>query len=220
MEITVKNLTYKYNDNIVLDNINLKINNGDFVALLGHNGSGKTTLVKTLLKENLVENDKIFLENTDINNFKDWNNVGYVAQKFTNFSFNYPINVEEILKTSLNDKQKIEEVLKLTNLENIKDKNFNNLSGGQQQKVFIARAIINDPTLLILDEPFVGVDADSILSLYNLLKQINERGTTIILITHQAHFVKQFTNKTIVLRNKIFYDGLSENYDDRMCELC
>ncbi len=220
MKIRIENLTHKYSTHTALENINITINKGDFVALLGHNGSGKTTLVKALLKEIAVCDKTIYLDETDINCFKDWNSVGYVAQKFTNFSFNYPINVEEILRTSLNDKNKIEEVLNLTNLNDVCDKNFNTLSGGQQQRVFIARAIINSPKLLILDEPFVGVDSDNILSLYKLLKTINKQGTTIILITHQAHFVKQFTNKTIVLKNRIFYDGASEDYDDRMCELC
>ncbi|MFV0424390.1 MAG: metal ABC transporter ATP-binding protein [Bacilli bacterium] len=220
MKVEIRNFTYCYNNNIVLDDINLKIDNGDFIALLGHNGSGKTTLIKAILKENKVSNNKIFLNDIDVNYFDDWNNIGYVAQKFINFSFNYPLNVDEILKTSLNNNEKISEVLKLTNIEEFRYKNFNTLSGGQQQRVFIARAILNNPSLLILDEPFVGIDADSVIKLFSLLKKINENGTTIILITHQEHSIKNYVNKVIVLKNKVFYEGDSANYDSRMCELC
>ncbi len=218
MKIEIKDLSYKYHKTEVLSNVNVEIDSGDFLAVVGHNGSGKTTLMKILLGQLKVSKGCVLLDEQDVNVFNKQDKIGYVSQRFDDFSFNYPISVEELLKTSMN--KNLSTVIEMMQLEKFRKMNFNSLSGGQQQRVFIARALLHSPSLLILDEPFVGVDQENIDIIYNVLAEINKNGTTIVIVTHQKHKIKKYVNKVLVLNNAVFYYGDSASYDDRMCEEC
>ena len=187
MRVTVSNLTFGYDYRTVLKDINFSLKSGDFLAVIGNNGSGKSTLVKCILGINKVPGDKIVLDDIDINEFKNFKKIGYVPQKFDDFNYEFPITVNEVLQATrfskFTEDQKLEVLDKIGILE-LQNENINNLSGGQLQRVFIVRALMNDPKLLILDEPTVGVDRENVEGFYKIVNELHSEGLTIILISH------------------------------------
>ena len=196
--IKTSNLTHFYNKDKALEHINLEINKGEFVCLIGESGSGKSTLLSilsTLLKPTSGE---LFFENTnykdikDIDNFRK-TNIGFI------FQFHYLINyltVKENIKLA-NEKATNDEIynlLKILKIENLMDKYPNEISGGQKQRVAIARALINRPKVIIADEPTGNLDSKNSLNVFEILKNLSEEGTTIIVATHDKELAK-FANK-------------------------
>ena len=190
MRVNVKNLTFGYDYRTVLKDISFKLNSGDFLAVIGNNGSGKSTLIKCMLGINKISSGCIFLDDVDIVGYKTFINIGYVPQKFDDFNYEFPITVNEILTVS-NIKRNIEdkhlELLDKIGILELQNENINNLSGGQLQRVFIVRSLMNNPKMLILDEPTVGVDRKNVESFYKTVNELNNEGITIILITHNIH---------------------------------
>jgi zinc transport system ATP-binding protein len=187
MRVAVSNLTFGYDYRTVLKDISFRLNSGDFLAIIGNNGSGKSTLVKCILGINKVPSGRISLDDIDITEYHNFKNVGYVPQKFDEFNYEFPITVNEILQVSkyskVTEDEKLELLDKIGILE-IQNENINNLSGGQLQRVFIVRSLMNNPKLLILDEPTVGVDRENVENFYKTCNELNKEGITIILITH------------------------------------
>jgi len=195
MRVSIKNLSFAYTQKIILNKISFTIESGEYLTLVGKNGTGKSTFIKCLLKILKVSNNTIFLNDSDINTTKKLVNVGYVPQK-VEFNYEFPITVSEIL-TSAYSKRKdayYTSVINSMDLNHIYRDNINTLSGGQIQRVFIARALLNHPKLLVLDEPTVGVDIDNIKSLYQTLERLKKQGVTVILSTHDLDFAKQLTD--------------------------
>jgi len=187
MRVTVSNLTFGYDYRTVLKDMSFSLKSGDFLAIIGNNGSGKSTLIKCILGLNKVPPGRILLDDVDISEFKVFKKIGYVPQKFDDFNYEFPITVNEILQASrfsnFTEDQKLELLDKIGILE-LQNENINNLSGGQLQRVFIVRALMNNPKLLILDEPTVGVDRENVENFYKTCNELNKEGITIILITH------------------------------------
>ncbi len=189
MRINVNNLTFAYDYRTVLKDISFKVSSGDFLVICGNNGSGKSTLIKCILGINKVPINTITLDDIDISEYTNFKNIGYVPQKFDSFNYEFPITVDEVLSSSKitnvsNDvKLKLIDDMGLTKLQH---ENINNLSGGQLQRVFIVRALMNDPKLIIFDEPTVGVDYENIIKFYETVNTLNKLGITIILITHHV----------------------------------
>ncbi|MCF7925659.1 MAG: metal ABC transporter ATP-binding protein [Candidatus Izimaplasma sp.] len=187
MRLAVQNLTFGYDYRTVLKDVSFKLNTGDFLVIIGNNGSGKSTLVKCILGINKVPGNQILIDDVDVNQYKNFKNIGYVPQKFDDFNYEFPITVNEILNASsysnISEDEKLEILDKVGILE-LQNENINNLSGGQLQRVFIVRSLMNRPKLLILDEPTVGVDRTNVKSFYKTVNQLNEEGITIVLITH------------------------------------
>ena len=198
--IRVKNLTHYYNNDKALENINLEINKGEFVCLVGESGSGKSTLlsiISTLLKPTKGE---LFFENLNYKNIKDIddfrkNNIGFI------FQFHYLINYLSV-KENINlanekaSKEEIFDLLKLLGIENLIDKYPNEISGGQRQRVAIARALINNPKIIFADEPTGNLDSKNSLNVFELFKTFANKGTTIIVATHDKSLA--------ALANKIY----------------
>ncbi|HAQ57180.1 MAG TPA: zinc ABC transporter ATP-binding protein [Acholeplasmatales bacterium] len=188
MLIDINNLTFAYGHKVVLHDLSLTIKPGDFVVVSGKNGSGKSTLVKCLLGINSVSNGLIFYNHEDINYFKKWTDIGYVPQKFDDFNYEFPITVSEIL--SVSKLRKTSEALKLKLLddmgilENMND-SINSLSGGQIQRVFVVRAMLNHPRLLILDEPTASIDRKNVEYFRKTVNRLHAEGVTILLISHE-----------------------------------
>lgn len=181
--IKLNNLTYAYNDDLVLENINLEILDGDYIAIIGQNGSGKTTLINCILGINPVSHNQIQIDNQCISCFKKFNEIGFVAQNKSKVS-DIPITGYEYLGLITNNKDKILKVAKQLQVFDFLNKDINTLSGGQRQKINICQALLNDIKYLILDEPINGLDKNSRTNLYTLLSKINSQDITIIIITH------------------------------------
>jgi len=198
--IKVSNLTHYYNKDLALQNVNLEIQKGEFVAIIGESGSGKSTLLSilsTLLKPssgNLFFENKNYKDIKDIDSFRR-NSIGFI------FQFHYLINYLSVKENILlaNEKATNEEIynlLKSLHIENLIDKYPNEISGGQRQRVAIARALINNPKVIFADEPTGNLDSKNSLNVFELFKNLTKKGTTIIVATHD----KELAN----LANKIY----------------
>ncbi len=187
MRVEVRNLSFSYDYRPVLRNVSLNLENGDFLVVVGNNGSGKSTLVKCILGINRVPEKKIFLDGMEINEFRRRLRIGYVPQKLDDFNYEFPITVNEIMHVSRYSRMRDEDKLALFDrmgILELQNENINTLSGGQLQRVFIARAMVNNPDLLILDEPTAGIDAESEAKFYRIVNDLNDEGVTVILISH------------------------------------
>ena len=179
--------------------ISFEINNGQIVTLIGPNGSGKTTTAKMIL--NILNADEgLVTSNT--------NKMAYVPQKI-NIDWTMPLRVIDFMKitSSINNAQ-ITEALTLTGVEKLLYDEVHNLSGGEFQRVLIARAVAKKPELLVLDEPVQGVDFNGEIALYNLIKKISDKlNCGILLISHDMHFVMSATDHVICLNGHICCSG-------------
>ena len=198
MKIT--NLTHYYNKDKALENINLEIKSGEFIAIIGESGSGKSTLLSILSTLLKPTSGDIVYENTnykDIKNIDEFrkNNIGFI------FQFHYLINYLSV-KENINlanekaSKEEIFDLLKLLGIENLIDKYPNEISGGQRQRVAIARALINNPKIIFADEPTGNLDSKNSLNVFELFKTFANKGTTIIVATHDKSLAE--------LANKIY----------------
>ena len=198
--IKVTNLTHYYNKDKALENINLEIKSGEFIAIIGESGSGKSTLLSVLSTLLKPTSGDIVYENInykDIKNIDDFrkNNIGFI------FQFHYLINYLSV-KENINlanekaSKEEIFDLLKLLGIENLIDKYPNEISGGQRQRVAIARALINNPKIIFADEPTGNLDSKNSLNVFELFKTFANKGTTIIVATHDKSLAE--------LANKIY----------------
>lgn len=184
--IEIENLSFKYGQKKIIDNLSLKIEDNDYIAIIGPNGSGKTTLAKCLIGLNEVEHNCIKIDGSCINCFKEYEKFGYVPQ-FITHQVELPITGMEIFKLITKDKQRIQEVIAKLNLNSFVNENMKNISGGQMQRIYLGKALLRDIKYLILDEPTTGLDRESRSLLYKTLEKLNEEGMTIIIISHHIH---------------------------------
>jgi len=224
--IEVKNLSFNYEDDYVLKDINLTINKGDFIAFIGPNGSGKSTLLKLLIGNLKATSGEVKLFGKTVKNFKEWEKIGYVSQKVRDFNSSFPATVKEIIGAALYQEmgffkiltrkleQRIDEVLELVDMSNYKYRKIGELSGGQQQRIFIARTLITNPEIIFLDEPLVGVDAKSQDEFYKLLTKLNrELGITIVMISHDIYVISDQANKIVCFGDSSIFMHKAEQFD-------
>ena len=208
MRLRVDNLDFSYNQKKVIRNLSFSIPSGAFLSIIGKNGSGKSTLIKCILKTLKIPNGVIYLDDIDVNEISKFSNIGYVSQK-VDFNYEFPITVKEILTSCYNGKvydQYFKNIISLLDLNKLYNENINNLSGGQLQRIFIARALLTKPKLLILDEPTVGVDVENLISLKKILEKLKENNVTIIIITHDAHFCDDLNDYVLNLYDAGSYE--------------
>lgn len=223
--IKVNHVTVNYQQNNILDDINLTVASGDYVGIVGPNGSGKTTFIKAILGLVELKRGDIGLFGVPLNGFDQWQRIGYQPQFSPMLEKGFPATVSEIIQTGLlakparfhfgkrRDQQALNEVLALFKIENIKNKRIGELSGGQKQRVFLARAMINKPECLILDEPTVALDPESRFNFYQTLKQINnDFKTTILLVTHDSSTIGEFADKLLYLDRKVVFYGSFKDF--------
>ncbi len=223
--IEVENVSYRYEKESVLEHINLSVPEGAFLAIVGPNGSGKSTLLKLFLGLLKVQQGSIKLLNKPIEDFKEWDQIGYVSQKANSFNSGFPATVFEVVASGLTKKvglfhflnkqhkEKVQQAIESVGMSKFANRNIGELSGGQQQRVFIARAIVSDPKLLILDEPTVGVDAANEQLFYEMVGELNQKlGITIILVTHDLEAVSDKVTQVACLNKHLHFHGNSYEY--------
>lgn len=212
---------YKYygKDHVALDDINLKIEKGEFVFLVGSSGAGKSTLLKLMICEERAEQGQILIGGKNISRLNEnqvpflRRNIGFVFQDFKlirrkTVYENIALPLEIVGAPGGEIRKRVQEVLKMVQLEHRRNQFPQFLSGGEQQRVAIARALINRPSLLLADEPTGNLDEFLSVEIMDLLKNIHISGTTVIVATHNQHLMTKMGKRTIVLqKGKIYSDG-------------
>ncbi|QER42328.1 metal ABC transporter ATP-binding protein [Thermodesulfobacterium sp. TA1] len=217
--LKVENLYFAYDEALVLKDINFEVKQGDFLALIGPNGGGKSTLIKCILGFLKPIKGKVFWWNKELKDFKEWFKIGYVPQRAGDLiDFLTPLTVKEFLilpekwyNKRLNPTY-LAEVIHLFGLENLLNKKLGQLSYGQLQRAYIARALVLKPQVLILDEPSVGLDFFSQERFHNVLKDLHQKGLTILLITHETWLLTKSVNKIACINKNLFFHGSHEEF--------
>ncbi|MEJ2094146.1 MAG: ABC transporter ATP-binding protein [Gammaproteobacteria bacterium] len=214
--IEIKDVDFAYDRELVLKNINLSVEPGEFLGIIGPNASGKSTLVKLIL--GLLEPDTGTIRVLDMSVTSARKQIGYVPQYPTFSRRDFPINVRDTVMLgrlglshwfsaySAVDRQICQEALRAVEIEDIASRPIGTLSGGQLQRVLIARALVSEPEILILDEPTANIDIRVEEDIFGLLKQYNER-MTILVVSHDIGFISSYVdrvacvNKTLACHN-------------------
>jgi len=237
--LEIKDVTVKYDALAAVDNVSFNVKQGDFLGIIGPNGAGKTTLFKSILGFMKFEGEiKLFnyYPSTEYRLLLPL--IGYIPQKMS-IEKNFPATVNDIISMGIipekritkannliknkkymirenksqNPESRISEMLELTGLESMADKLFNELSGGEQQRAFVAKTLINYPNLLILDEPVNGFDMDAQNKFYEILTKINKKNnTTIILASHDLNVISKLTNKVACMNRTLFFHGNKDEF--------
>lgn len=225
--IEMKNVNVHYSSGVdALVNINLRINEGEFVFIVGESGAGKSTLMKLMMRELVPSSGRVFVNGYSLAKMKNKKiakfrrSIGMVFQDFRLIQ-DYTVyeNVAFVLriadKSARMIRQRVPYVLNLVGLGAKAKAKTRELSGGEQQRVAIARALANDPGLLIVDEPTGNLDPKRSYELVGLLKEINRCGTTVVMITHEHNLVQYFGGRIINLENgEITYDNTIGGNDE------
>lgn len=218
-------VSVRYGGIEALSNISFTVNDGDYVAVIGPNGSGKTTLIKSLL--GLIDCDgEILFQGKRLMEFQKKKHIGYLPQKLSFLDPRFPATAREIVVSGVycckkfpkfltqKDYQAADRAMALLNIDSLSDRSIGKLSGGQQQRVLLARALVHDPQLLILDEPTVALDPQSRDTFYSTISDLNRNhGVTVLLISHDVGAIGAHASKILYLdRSLVFYGGIDEFY--------
>jgi zinc transport system ATP-binding protein len=230
--INLKNISFQYENSLVLENINFSLQKGEFLGLIGPNGSGKSTLIKMILGILQPTHGEIQLFNSPITKFKDWSKIGYVSQKANTFNGGFPATVFEVVSTGLfgkmglfkwmgkQEKEMVKQAIDTVGLTGYEKQNIGKLSGGQQQRAFIARALVSEPELLILDEPTVGVDENSEQQFYQLLgKMHRDLNVSLLLVSHDISAITTHVDTVACLNKKLFFHGKPSEFEANQMDI-
>ncbi|MEE1318752.1 MAG: metal ABC transporter ATP-binding protein [Ruminococcus sp.] len=215
--ITIKNASMGYEGKTILSNMNLKIEEGDYVCIVGENGSGKTTLMKCLLGLLQVQSGTI-----EYGDGLKQNEIGYLPQQ-TVLQKDFPASVIEVVMSgcqnkkhtlfySKEQKETATKNMELTGIYPYRKKCFRELSGGQQQRAMLARALCATHKLIILDEPVTGLDPKAALDMYALIKELNKKGITIVMVSHDVTSAVNNSTKILHLSRSTYFFGTSHQY--------
>jgi len=233
--VDIKNLSFAYDKQIILENVSLSVEKKDFLAIIGPNGGGKSTLLKLILGINDYKQGSITVLNKSPK--KSLTQIGYVPQN-TNINTDFPIKVIEIVmmghvegKRPLFGYGKHEVLcamgaLKQVGMADFAQNKVGSLSGGQRQRVMIARALCAHPSILILDEPTSSIDITGQRDIYELLKILNEH-ITVIVVSHDISVILEYANKAAHVNKNLSYHDISDKHstfhkhsnDEHFCEI-
>ena len=215
--LAVDNLCLGYDSEVVARDLNFVINEKDYLCVVGENGSGKTTLIKTILGLQKQMSGTITFSD-DL----DRKELGYLPQQSL-LNKDFPATVYEIVLSGFQTKSGLRpfytkkekelalEKMKKMSIENLKDRSFKELSGGQQQRVLLSRALCAAEKVLVLDEPVAGLDTKVSAEMYELLKQLNNEGMTIIMISHDVQTAIKYASHILHIGNSNYF-GTTKDY--------
>ncbi|RDU57808.1 metal ABC transporter ATP-binding protein [Helicobacter sp. MIT 99-5507] len=220
--LVCENLSFRYDKDIVLNNISFTLRDGDFLAIIGPNGGGKSTLAKILL--NLLKPTSGLIKYPQISLFNKDSLVGYTPQD-TSINKDFTIQAFDVVlmgflekrlfgyKITKQDKKEALEIMEKLGIADIRFRKIGDLSGGQRQRVLIARALCGNPKLLIFDEPTSSIDLPTKQEIYKLLKEINS-SHTIIVITHDISNLLEYASNILFINKELLsFEGLQDNID-------
>ena len=218
--IECKRLSVGYDKKVVCKDINFKVEEGDYICIMGENGSGKSTLLKTILGLNKAVFGKVIFEKS-----LSKNKLGYLPQQ-NDFQKDFPATVKEVIMSGFisqmglrpfynkAEKNKANGIIEFLGLENLTKNGFKELSGGQQQRVLLARALCATDKILVLDEPTNALDSRSIAEFYSLLSDLNKSGMTIVMVSHNIDKVLQYATHIVYLKNSMVFAGTKEDFEN------
>ena len=197
--VAIENLTVRFGDRPVVDRVNLSLYRGDIITIIGPNGAGKTTLIKAILGIQAVTSGRIIRKKNLV--------IGYVPQHLS-LESTLPLSVRRFMLLSGRPLAECESALVRTGVSHLLDASVHHLSGGEQQRLLLARALARKPDLLVLDEPAQGVDINGQAALYDLIRQLrDELNCGVIMISHDLHLVMAATDKVICLNQHVCCSG-------------
>ncbi|MDP3899628.1 MAG: metal ABC transporter ATP-binding protein [bacterium] len=218
--IEVKNLNFAYNGNVILEQVSFRVEPGDYVGIVGPNGGGKTTLLKILAGLLQPQSGSVIINGAPLRDGKTKLKVGYVPQRVAQDNSSFPATVYEVVESGLtpalglfgrfsqSDRQAIERALKIAGIGDLRDKLMSTLSGGQRQRAYVARALAAEPAILLLDEPFVGVDLYAQRDFFAFLKTLNKKQRlTILLVSHDVDMIATEVKSVICLNHGLLCFG-------------
>ncbi len=234
--ISFKNVYAGYGAGDVVEDITFSVEKEDYVGIIGPNGGGKSTVLKMIAGVHKPRLGQVRVFGVDPEKFtqKERSLIGYVRQE-TFIDTSFPVMVKDVvlmgryaligpgIRPSKNDEQKAMDALKRTGMDAFAGSHIGALSGGQKQRVFIARGIVNDPELLILDEPTTGVDAKNQHAFYDLLLELKRSyHLTIIMVSHDVSMISGQVNKVTCVNHGVHMHGETEEVlkDEKTCEIC
>ena len=213
--VDIKNLTVTYKDTTALENINVKLSKSKIIGIVGPNGAGKSTLIKAIL--NIIPSKGIVTIDDKVSK-EQLSNVAYVEQKIK-IDYTFPIKVRECVslgiypkiglfkKLKKEDWKKVDDALKLVGLEEYSNRQISELSGGQFQRVLIARCLVQEAKYIFLDEPFIGIDSVSEEIIMNTLRKLRDNGHTILIVHHDLRKVHAYFDEVLLLNKKLISYG-------------
>jgi zinc transport system ATP-binding protein len=222
--VDLADVTFGYTATPVVEDVSLAIDPGEYVAIVGPNGSGKSTLMQLMLGLLAPDTGTASLFGERAVRFDDGERIGYVAQQ-ASAAKEMPITVREVVKMgrfphvgfgrlSSGDWTLVDDALETVGMSAFADRRVTHLSGGQRQRAFIARALASEADLLVLDEPTVGVDAESVDAFYDLLAALNAEGITVVLIEHDLGAVVEHADRVVCLNREVYFDGPTDEFVD------
>ena len=227
--IKVSGVSLGYEGKAIVTDLDFEVNKGDYLCIVGENGSGKSTLMKTLLGQKNVVSGKI-----EFGDGLKQKEIGYLPQQ-TPVQKDFPASVKEIVYSgclnscglrpfySKEQKKRANEIMDKLGISELASSCYRELSGGQQQRVLLARALCATKKLLVLDEPVAGLDPVVTKNLYRLISDINNEGTTVIMVSHDIHAAIEFASHILHIGNKPLFFGTKEDYknsDGCHCFIC
>ena len=216
--LTCSNVSMNYDKRPAVENVNFNVCKGDYLCIVGENGSGKSTLMKGILGLMKLNSGEILFKNIK------QTELGYLPQQ-TIVQRDFPASVFEVVLSgclnqtglkpffSRSDKEKARKNMELLNISDIAKKSYRDLSGGQQQRVLLSRALSATSQLLILDEPVTGLDPIVTSEMYNIIKQLNDDGITVIMVSHDIISATRYGNKILHMGTKVEFFGTVEEYE-------
>lgn len=203
--LDVDNVGVQFGSEAALRDISLCVHAGEFIGLIGPNGAGKTTLLRTILGLQKPTTGTVT---------KHVRSIGYVPQRGNSYNGQVPIStLEVVMLGSKGSKERAQQALERVAMHGTADKPYHALSGGQQQRVSIAKALASQPDILILDEPTTGIDQQSQQAFYDILKDLQQHGLTIIIVSHDIDAVLNLVTRVICVNQTIVYDGDAAHFE-------